>query len=70
MVGAGTALADNPGSPSACPAGHGLRVLVDAAGRVGVGGHLFDGEAETLVATTPAAPATAVDAWRPPARRS
>jgi riboflavin synthase len=39
-------------------------VLVDAAGRVGAGGHLFDGEAETLVATTPAAPATAVDAWK------
>jgi diaminohydroxyphosphoribosylaminopyrimidine deaminase/5-amino-6-(5-phosphoribosylamino)uracil reductase len=39
-------------------------VLVDAAGRVGTGGRLFDGEAETLVATTPAAPATAVDAWK------
>ncbi len=39
-------------------------MLVDAAGRVGAGGHLFDGEAETLVATTPAAPAAAVDAWK------
>ena len=34
------------------------------AGRVGAGGHLFDGEADTLVATTPAAPAPAVEAWK------
>jgi diaminohydroxyphosphoribosylaminopyrimidine deaminase / 5-amino-6-(5-phosphoribosylamino)uracil reductase len=39
-------------------------VLFDAAGRVGAGGHLFDGEAETRFATTPAAPAAAVDAWK------
>jgi diaminohydroxyphosphoribosylaminopyrimidine deaminase/5-amino-6-(5-phosphoribosylamino)uracil reductase len=39
-------------------------VLADATGRVGPGGHLFDGEAPTLVATTPAAPAAAVDAWK------
>jgi diaminohydroxyphosphoribosylaminopyrimidine deaminase/5-amino-6-(5-phosphoribosylamino)uracil reductase len=67
MVGAGTALADNPRLTVRLPGWPGrqpLRVLVDAAGRVGVGGHLFDGEAETLVATTPAAPATAVDAWK------
>jgi diaminohydroxyphosphoribosylaminopyrimidine deaminase / 5-amino-6-(5-phosphoribosylamino)uracil reductase len=54
------------GSPD--PSGHvgrqPLRVLVDAAGRVGADGHLFDAGAPTLVATTTAAPATAVDAWR------
>jgi diaminohydroxyphosphoribosylaminopyrimidine deaminase / 5-amino-6-(5-phosphoribosylamino)uracil reductase len=54
------------GSPD--PSGHlgrqPLRVLVDAAGRVGAGGQLFDGAAPTLVATTPAAPAAAVEAWK------
>jgi diaminohydroxyphosphoribosylaminopyrimidine deaminase / 5-amino-6-(5-phosphoribosylamino)uracil reductase len=67
MVGAGTALADDPRLTVRLPGWAGrqpLRVLVDAAGRVGPGGHLFDTEAETLVATTPAAPATAVDAWK------
>jgi diaminohydroxyphosphoribosylaminopyrimidine deaminase / 5-amino-6-(5-phosphoribosylamino)uracil reductase len=66
-VGAGTALADDPRLTVRLPGFTGrqpLRLLVDAAGRVGAGGHLFDGEAETLVATTPAAPATAVDAWK------
>jgi diaminohydroxyphosphoribosylaminopyrimidine deaminase/5-amino-6-(5-phosphoribosylamino)uracil reductase len=66
-VGAGTALADDPRLTVRLPGFSGrqpLRVLVDAAGRVGAGGRLFDGEAETLVATTPAAPATAVDAWK------
>jgi diaminohydroxyphosphoribosylaminopyrimidine deaminase/5-amino-6-(5-phosphoribosylamino)uracil reductase len=54
------------GSPD--PSGHvgrqPVRVLVDAAGRVGAAGHLFDTGAPTLVATTSAAPAGAVDAWR------
>ncbi|MET0229024.1 MAG: bifunctional diaminohydroxyphosphoribosylaminopyrimidine deaminase/5-amino-6-(5-phosphoribosylamino)uracil reductase RibD, partial [Actinomycetes bacterium] len=66
-VGAGTALADNPRLTVRLPGftGHQpLRVLVDAAGRVGAGGHLFDGEAPTLVATTGAAPAAAVEAWK------
>jgi diaminohydroxyphosphoribosylaminopyrimidine deaminase/5-amino-6-(5-phosphoribosylamino)uracil reductase len=67
LVGAGTALADDPRLTVRLP-GHGgrqpLRVLADATGRVGPGGHLFDGEAPTLVATTPAAPPTAVDAWK------
>jgi len=66
-VGAGTALADDPRLTVRLPGWTGrqpLRVLVDAAGRVGATGHLFDGEAETLVATTPAAPASAVDAWK------
>ncbi|HEV2896222.1 MAG TPA: RibD family protein, partial [Actinomycetota bacterium] len=67
LVGAGTALADNPRLTVRLPGWAGrqpLRVLVDAIGRVGAGGHLFDGEAETLVATTPAAPAPAVEAWK------
>jgi len=66
-VGAGTALADDPrltvrldGYAGRQP----LRVLVDAAGRVGAAGHLFDGQAPTVVATTTAAPAAAVDAWK------
>jgi diaminohydroxyphosphoribosylaminopyrimidine deaminase/5-amino-6-(5-phosphoribosylamino)uracil reductase len=66
-VGAGTALADDPRLTVRLPGWAGrqpLRVLVDAAGRVGAGGHLFDTEAETLVATTPAAPAAAVEAWK------
>ena len=66
MVGAGTALADDPRLTVRLPGWTGrqpLRVLVDAAGRVGAGGHLFDGDA-TLVATTPAAPAAAVEAWK------
>ena len=67
LVGAGTALADDPRLTVRLPGHAGrqpLRVLADATGRVGTGGHLFDGEAETLVATTPAAPAAAVDAWK------
>jgi diaminohydroxyphosphoribosylaminopyrimidine deaminase/5-amino-6-(5-phosphoribosylamino)uracil reductase len=36
---------------------------VDAAGRVGTTGRLFDGSAPTLVATTDAAPDDRVDAW-------
>ena len=67
MVGAGTALADDPRLTVRLPGWAGrqpLRVLVDAAGRVGADGHLFDGEAETLVATTPAAPPAAVEAWK------
>jgi diaminohydroxyphosphoribosylaminopyrimidine deaminase / 5-amino-6-(5-phosphoribosylamino)uracil reductase len=67
LVGAGTALADDPRLTVRLPGHAGrqpLRVLVDAAGRVGTGGHLFDGEAPTLVATTPTAPAAAVEAWK------
>jgi diaminohydroxyphosphoribosylaminopyrimidine deaminase/5-amino-6-(5-phosphoribosylamino)uracil reductase len=66
-VGAGTALTDDPRLTVRLPGWVGrqpLRVLVDATGRVGAGGHLFDGAAETLVATTRAAPAAALDAWK------
>jgi diaminohydroxyphosphoribosylaminopyrimidine deaminase/5-amino-6-(5-phosphoribosylamino)uracil reductase len=67
LIGAGTALADDPRLTVRLPDHRGrqpLRVLADAAGRVGTGGRLFDGEAATLVATTPTAPAAAVEAWR------
>jgi diaminohydroxyphosphoribosylaminopyrimidine deaminase/5-amino-6-(5-phosphoribosylamino)uracil reductase len=66
-VGAGTALADDPRLTARIPGYTGrqpLRVLVDAAGRVGAGGHLFDAAAPTLVATTARAPAGAVEAWK------
>jgi diaminohydroxyphosphoribosylaminopyrimidine deaminase/5-amino-6-(5-phosphoribosylamino)uracil reductase len=66
VVGAGTALADDPRLTVRLPGwsgGQPLRVLGDAAGRVGAGGHLFDASAPTLVATTAAAPAAATRAW-------
>jgi diaminohydroxyphosphoribosylaminopyrimidine deaminase / 5-amino-6-(5-phosphoribosylamino)uracil reductase len=66
-VGAGTALADDPRLTARLPgylSRQPLRVLVDAAGRVGAGGHLFDAAAPTLVATTAHAPASAVAAWK------
>jgi diaminohydroxyphosphoribosylaminopyrimidine deaminase / 5-amino-6-(5-phosphoribosylamino)uracil reductase len=66
-VGAGTALADDPRLTVRLPGYAGrqpLRVLVDAAGRVGAAGHLFDRAGPTLVATTAAAPAAAIAAWQ------
>jgi diaminohydroxyphosphoribosylaminopyrimidine deaminase/5-amino-6-(5-phosphoribosylamino)uracil reductase len=68
MVGAGTALADQPQLTvrGAHPSPHQpTRVLVDARGRVPATGPLFDTAlAPTLVVTTAAAGAAAVDAWR------
>lgn len=69
VVGAGTALADRPALTARevdPPAERQpLRVLLDAAGRVPIDGPLFDVElASTLVVTTAAAPAAAVDGWR------
>jgi diaminohydroxyphosphoribosylaminopyrimidine deaminase/5-amino-6-(5-phosphoribosylamino)uracil reductase len=67
VVGGGTALADDPELTVRDPEYRGrpvLRVLVDAAGRVSAKARLFDAEAPTLVATTEAAGAEAVDAWR------
>jgi len=55
VVGAGTALADDPSLTVRDPAYRGrppLRVLVDARGRVPATGDLFDDAAPTLVATT------------------
>jgi diaminohydroxyphosphoribosylaminopyrimidine deaminase/5-amino-6-(5-phosphoribosylamino)uracil reductase len=69
VVGAGTALADRPSltvrdiePPVEHPP---LRVVLDARGRVPATGSLFDADlAPTLVITTDAAPAAAVDDWR------
>jgi len=67
VVGAGTALADNPSLTVRDPAYRGrppLRVLVDATGRVPASGDLFDGSAPTLVATTELASHERREAWR------
>ena len=69
MVGSGTALADRPQltvrDANPAPRHQPTRVLLDARGRVPATGPLFDTElAPTLVVTTAAAPAGAVDAWR------
>jgi diaminohydroxyphosphoribosylaminopyrimidine deaminase/5-amino-6-(5-phosphoribosylamino)uracil reductase len=67
VVGAGTALADDPSLTVRHPGYEGrppLRVLVDARGRVPATGDLFDDEAPTLVATTDLAPRDRVAAWR------
>lgn len=67
VVGAGTALADDPSLTVRDPAYEGrppLRVLVDARGRVPATGDLFDAEAPTLVATTDAAPLERRDEWQ------
>jgi diaminohydroxyphosphoribosylaminopyrimidine deaminase/5-amino-6-(5-phosphoribosylamino)uracil reductase len=67
VVGAGTALADDPSLTVRDPGYRGrapLRVLVDARGRVLATGDLFDAEAPTLVATTELAPLAAREAWR------
>jgi diaminohydroxyphosphoribosylaminopyrimidine deaminase/5-amino-6-(5-phosphoribosylamino)uracil reductase len=69
VVGAGTALADEP-SLTAREVDppverQPLRVLLDGRGRVPPSGPLFDPAlAPTLVVTTEAAPSTAVDGWR------
>jgi diaminohydroxyphosphoribosylaminopyrimidine deaminase/5-amino-6-(5-phosphoribosylamino)uracil reductase len=69
VVGAGTALADDPSLTARDvdpPTDRQpLRVLLDARGRVPATGSLFDPAlAPTLVVTTEAAPAASVDAWR------
>jgi len=66
VVGAGTALVDDPSLTVREPGYRGrspLRVLVDARGRVPATGDLFDGEAPTLVATTELAPAERRAEW-------
>jgi diaminohydroxyphosphoribosylaminopyrimidine deaminase/5-amino-6-(5-phosphoribosylamino)uracil reductase len=66
VVGAGTALADDPALTVRMPGYRGrppLRVLVDARGSVPATGDLFDDEAPTLVATTELAPRDRRDAW-------
>ena len=67
VVGAGTALADDPSLTVREPGYRGapvLRVLVDARGRVPAAGDLFDDAAPTLVAATDLAPAERVEEWR------
>jgi diaminohydroxyphosphoribosylaminopyrimidine deaminase/5-amino-6-(5-phosphoribosylamino)uracil reductase len=69
VIGAGTAIADQPSltvrDVQQLPDRQPLRVVLDARGRVAATGPLFDIElAPTLVITTAAAPADAVDAWR------
>jgi diaminohydroxyphosphoribosylaminopyrimidine deaminase / 5-amino-6-(5-phosphoribosylamino)uracil reductase len=67
VVGAGTALADDPAltvrEPPWTQARPPLRVVVDAVGRVPPSGKLFDGHAPTLVATTDLAAEQCVRAW-------
>jgi len=66
VVGAGTALADDPSLTVRMPGYRGrppLRVLVDARGRVSARGDLFSGEAPTLVATTSLAPEERRGEW-------
>lgn len=66
MVGAGTALTDDPRltardtDPQAHPP---LRIAVDSSGRITPDRRLFDGSAPTLIATTERAPAEVREAW-------
>jgi len=67
LVGAGTALVDDPSLTVRDPRYKGrppLRVLVDARGRVPETGDLFDASAPTMVATTSLAPRERREAWR------
>jgi len=67
VVGAGTALADDPALTVRDPSYRGaqpLRVLTDATGRVPATGDLFDGSAPTLVATSEEAPGDRRQEWR------
>ena len=66
LVGAGTALADDPALTVGLDGYAGrlpLRVVLDTSGRVAATGALFDGSAPTLVATTARSPAWAREAW-------
>jgi len=67
VVGAGTALADDPSltvrAPAWADARPPLRVVVDTAGRVPPEGRLFDGSTPTVVATTDLTAHDRVEAW-------
>jgi diaminohydroxyphosphoribosylaminopyrimidine deaminase/5-amino-6-(5-phosphoribosylamino)uracil reductase len=66
VVGAGTALADDPVLTVRDPGYRGrppIRVLADARGRVDAGRRLFDDAAPTVVATTELASRAIRDAW-------
>jgi diaminohydroxyphosphoribosylaminopyrimidine deaminase/5-amino-6-(5-phosphoribosylamino)uracil reductase len=69
VIGSGTALTDRPSLTarlgSSAVTRQPARVLLDARGRVPASGPLFEPDlAPTIVLTTDAAPAAAVDAWR------
>ncbi len=67
VVGAGTAVADDPSltvrDPRFSEAHAPLRVVVDAAGRLAPRGPLFDGSAPSLIATTSDASEARVTGW-------
>jgi diaminohydroxyphosphoribosylaminopyrimidine deaminase/5-amino-6-(5-phosphoribosylamino)uracil reductase len=67
VVGAGTAIADDPALTARGPAWKDarppLRVVVDSGGRVPGDLRLFDGAAPTLVATTDRTPETRLAEW-------
>jgi diaminohydroxyphosphoribosylaminopyrimidine deaminase/5-amino-6-(5-phosphoribosylamino)uracil reductase len=67
VVGAGTAVADDPAltvrDPRYSGARQPLRVVVDSGGRVDAAGNLFDGSAPTIVATTDRAPGERLARW-------
>ena len=67
VIGAGTAIADDPAltvrDPRYADARPPLRVVVDTGGRVPPTGRIFDGSAPTLIATTDRTPDERVDAW-------
>lgn len=66
VVGAGTAIADDPALTARGPEPTGrspLRVVVDSSGRVPCELHVFDEAAPTLVATTDRARPASISAW-------
>jgi len=68
VVGAGTAVADDPAltvrDPRYAGARQPLRVVVDSRGRVDATGDLFDGSAPTVVATTDRASEERIARWQ------
>lgn len=67
LVGAGTAIADDPSltvrDARFAEARAPMRVVVDTAGRVPATGHLFDGSAPTLIATSDLTPEDRIRGW-------
>ncbi len=67
VVGAGTAIADDPSltvrDARFAEARSPMRVVVDTAGRVPATGHLFDGSAPTLIATSDLTPEGRIREW-------
>ena len=67
VVGAGTAIADDPSltvrDARFAEARAPMRVVVDTAGRVPATGHLFDGSAPTMIATSDLTPEARIGEW-------